>query len=139
MHFLTKSKSIDVGKLLGTIILHGGVNLCSATKLFLEKVAGGQEPYTKEEEEAKFLRLDFGVYIHDSSEATLGQAGSEHRAPSAGSGRSRTGSSRWWVTLPGMSVVEGKKQSRGGIGACREGQDDRHPRADVREELRGVS
>ena len=104
MHFLTKSKSIDVGKLLGTIILHGGVNLCSATKLFLEKVAGGQEPYTKEEEEAKFLRLDFGVYIHDSSEATLGQAGSEHRAPSAGSGDSEF---LWISRVASMARIRG--------------------------------
>ena len=43
---------------LGTIILiHGGVNLCSAAKLFLERVAGGQELYTKEEEEAKDSKL----------------------------------------------------------------------------------
>ena len=68
---------------------------------FTGQVAGGQEIYTREEEDEMISRLDFGIFIHGQREDTLSYQGREGPAGGleAGSGGSRT-----WVTLPGVTM-----------------------------------
>ena len=58
----------------------------------MHRVAQGQEIYAKEEEENLASRLDFGIFVHGDSEATLGGPGrSRDSTTTTGSGASLAG------------------------------------------------
>ena len=70
---------------------------------FVHRVAQGQEIYTKEEEENLASRLDFGIFVHGDSEATLGGPGRSRESTMAtGSGASPAGGGSTWA-LPGVA------------------------------------
>ena len=70
----------------------------------MHRVAQGQEIYTKEEEENLASRLDFGIFVHGDSEATLGGPGrSRDSTTTTGSGASLAGGGSAWASLPGVA------------------------------------
>ena len=70
---------------------------------FVHQVAQGQEIYTKEEEADLASRLDFGIFIHGDSEATLGGPGrSRESTMGTGSGASAAGGGSTWA-MPGVT------------------------------------
>ena len=68
---------------------------------FTGQVAGGREIYTRQEEDKMISRLDFGIFIHGQQDNTL--AHQEREGPAGGMGAG-SGSSRTWVTLPGVTM-----------------------------------
>ena len=70
----------------------------------MHRIAQGQEIYTKEEEENLASRLDFGIFVHGDSEATLGGPGRSRGSTTAtGSGASMAGGGSAWASLPGVA------------------------------------
>ena len=69
----------------------------------MRRVAEGQEIYTKEEEESLASWLDFGIFVHGDSDATLGGPGRSRDSTTTGSGANMAGGGGSWASLPGVA------------------------------------